>query len=98
MGARIRKINRISHVKNVGAYVVKYMTKEGVDERLIGKKLYQTSQNCIKPTWDYGVRAELELKRLAEKAKRKLHHLLRNRKKWYSHSQRILFKRLTYVE
>lgn len=64
------KINRISHVKNVGAYVVKYMTKEGVDERLIGKKLYQTSQNCIKPTWDYGVRAELELKRIAEKGKK----------------------------
>ncbi|HDR7642642.1 rolling circle replication-associated protein [Bacillus wiedmannii] len=65
------KINRISHVKNVGAYVVKYMTKEGVDERLIGRKLYQCSQNCIKPSWDYGVSAELKLRRLEKKGQKK---------------------------
>lgn len=64
------KINRISHVKNVGAYVVKYMTKDGSDERLIGKKLYQTSQNCKKPEWEYGAKARLELQKLERKGKK----------------------------
>lgn len=34
----------IRHVKNVGAYMVKYMTKEMHDERLKGKKTYFSSQ------------------------------------------------------
>jgi len=34
----------IRHVKNVGAYMVKYMTKEMHDQRLKGKKTYFSSQ------------------------------------------------------
>lgn len=34
----------IRHVKNVGAYMVKYMTKEAHDARLHGKKTYFSSQ------------------------------------------------------
>lgn len=64
------RINRIEHVRNVGAYVVKYMTKSGVDERLIGKKLYQTSQNCEKPQWIYGEEAERILHKLEVEGKK----------------------------
>lgn len=38
------KINRITHVDNIGAYIVKYMTKEGFDERLKGRKMYLCSK------------------------------------------------------
>lgn len=41
------KINRITHVDNVGAYIVKYMTKSGGDERLEGRKSYFTSKNNL---------------------------------------------------
>lgn len=44
------KINRISHVDNVGAYVVKYMTEDLDDKRLQGLKAYNGSQNLCKPT------------------------------------------------
>jgi hypothetical protein len=33
----------MDHVDNIGAYVIKYMTKEDADPRLIEKKMYQTS-------------------------------------------------------
>jgi len=36
-------------VDNVGAYICKYMTKDGGDERLIEKKSYFTSRNLEKP-------------------------------------------------
>lgn len=48
-GTGSTKQHRIDKVDNVGAYVVKYMTKAGADERLIGKKLYQTSRGLTKP-------------------------------------------------
>lgn len=48
-GTGSTKQHRIDKVDNVGAYVVKYMTKADADERLIGKKLYQTSRGLIKP-------------------------------------------------
>lgn len=38
-------INAISHVDNLGAYVLKYMTKDNNDTRLMGKKAYLTSRN-----------------------------------------------------
>jgi hypothetical protein len=41
------KINRIKHVDNVGAYIVKYMTKDSADERLKGRKSYFTSKNNL---------------------------------------------------
>jgi len=44
------KINRISHVDNVGAYIAKYMLKNVVDTRLKGQKAYLGSRNLDKPT------------------------------------------------
>jgi len=38
-------INAIEHVDNLGAYVLKYMTKDNNDTRLMGKKAYLTSRN-----------------------------------------------------
>lgn len=39
----------ISHVDNVGAYVVKYMTSELHDKRLLGRKSYLCSQGLNRP-------------------------------------------------
>ena len=38
-------VNAISHVDNLGAYILKYMTKDNNDTRLMGKKVYLTSRN-----------------------------------------------------
>lgn len=43
------KLNRIDDVQNVGAYVSKYMTKESMDERLIGRKCYTMSKGLRSP-------------------------------------------------
>lgn len=42
-------VNRIKHVDNLGAYVVKYMTKEMTDERMFGNKTYQCSKGLDRP-------------------------------------------------
>jgi len=42
------KINRIDNVDNVGAYVVKYMSKDLEDDRLEGRKCYGSSKNLKK--------------------------------------------------
>jgi len=42
------KINQISHVDNLGAYLVKYMSKN-CDERLNGRKYYFRTCNLDKP-------------------------------------------------
>lgn len=42
-------INAITHVDNVGAYVVKYMTKDNSDDRLQGLKAYLCSKNLVRP-------------------------------------------------
>lgn len=42
-------INAISHVDNIGAYIVKYMTKDNTDERLQGLKAYLFSRNLKRP-------------------------------------------------
>ena len=42
-------INAIKHVDNIGAYIVKYMTKDNTDERLQGLKAYLYSRNLKKP-------------------------------------------------
>lgn len=61
------KIHKISHVDNVGAYVVKYMTKSDADKRLFGKKIYQTSRGLKKPTEKtYRVKSEEEYQNLME--------------------------------
>lgn len=43
------KINRIDNIDNIGAYITKYMTKETLDERLIGQKCYFMSRNLKAP-------------------------------------------------
>ena len=62
------KINAISHVDNVGAYVTKYMTKDNDDERLRGGKSYFSSRGLYKPVERY-----LNEKEIA-KVKDKLSH------------------------
>lgn len=52
------KINRISHVDNVGAYVIKYMTKDVMDERLFNNKSYNCSKGLEKPVTLRGELAE----------------------------------------
>ena len=65
------KINRIDHVDNIGAYVIKYMTKEDADPRLIKKKMYQTSQKLIEPKELVGKQAEFLYEQII-KEKRKM--------------------------
>jgi hypothetical protein len=43
------KLNRIDNIDNVGAYVTKYMTKDSIDERLIGRKCYTMSRGLNQP-------------------------------------------------
>ncbi len=47
------RINRISHVDNVGAYITKYMTKEGDDVRLQGHRAFQTSKGLDRALHQY---------------------------------------------
>lgn len=53
------KINSIDKVDNIGAYVVKYMTKEKADNRLKGFKGYLHSNNLIQPlvlkNWEHSI-------------------------------------------
>jgi len=41
--------NKGKSVDNVGAYLVKYMNKNIIDKRLMGKKAYFTSRNLVRP-------------------------------------------------
>jgi len=43
------KANNGKPVDNVGAYLVKYMNKNVIDKRLMGKKAYFTSRNLARP-------------------------------------------------
>lgn len=43
------KLNRIDNVDNVGAYITKYMSKDSLDERLVGHKCYTMSKGLKKP-------------------------------------------------
>jgi hypothetical protein len=47
-------INRIDHVDNLGAYMMKYMVKDFNDDRLSGEKAYTASKNLIRPIVSYG--------------------------------------------
>ena len=42
-------INAVKHVDNIGAYIVKYMSKNTEDTRLQGLKAYLYSRNLVKP-------------------------------------------------
>lgn len=57
------KINRINDVDNAGAYVVKYMEKDLVDNRLVGKDLYGRSRGLKEPV---EINNPLEVGRLLE--------------------------------
>ena len=52
------KINSIMKVDNIGAYVIKYMTKEKADARLQGLKAYNCSKGLLRPyevsSWSNG--------------------------------------------
>lgn len=67
------KINRITHVDNIGAYVIKYMTKEDADPRLIGKKMYQTSRNLDKPKELIGAEAQYLWERMQIEKRKKVY-------------------------
>ena len=41
--------NKGNPVDNIGAYIVKYMNKNIIDKRLMGKKAYFTSKNLRRP-------------------------------------------------
>lgn len=43
------KVNRIRHVDNLGAYIVKYMASDMDDKRLAGIRAYEMSKNLKKP-------------------------------------------------
>lgn len=43
------QVNRIDHVDNVGAYVVKYMLKDTEDPRLMGENAYLHSRGLNEP-------------------------------------------------
>lgn len=42
-------INAIKHVDNLGAYILKYMTKDNEDIRLVGQKGYLKSRGLVEP-------------------------------------------------
>lgn len=48
-GQGFLKVNRIKHVDNVGAYIVKYMTKDLMDDRFCDQKAYQCSKGLERP-------------------------------------------------
>lgn len=63
-------LQRIDHVDNIGAYVIKYMTKEDADPRLIGKKMYQCSKGLTKPREVIGAEADKILSQLQQNGKK----------------------------
>lgn len=67
------KINRINHVDNIGAYVIKYMTKEDADPRLVGKKMYQTSQKLERPKELVGKQAEYLYEQMLKEKRKKVY-------------------------
>ena len=57
------KLNRLDDVHNVGAYVAKYITKDNIDNRLIGRRCYSMSRGLNKPivvSDDFEVDKQLE--------------------------------------
>lgn len=61
------KINKIKDVDNVGAYVVKYMAKDVLDDRLLGKDLYGRSKGNLREP--YIIKDPQELAALEDKIK-----------------------------
>lgn len=63
-------VNAICHVDNVGAYIVKYMTKDNKDERLKGLKAYLFSRNLRRPEV-YTDKYKKDFQKTEEKIKKK---------------------------
>lgn len=66
-------IKKIKHVDNVGAYIVKYMTKQTVDERMFSKKMYQCSRNLERPKELVGNKAEWLYERMRDEKRKKVY-------------------------
>jgi ADP-ribose pyrophosphatase YjhB (NUDIX family) len=66
-------LQNIRHVDNIGAYIVKYMTKADADERLINKKMYQCSRNLERPKEFIGAQAEYLYKKILEEKRKKVY-------------------------
>ena len=65
-------INAISHVDNVGAYIVKYMTKDNNDKRLQGQKGFFCSRNLRRPE-EYINHDKKEFEKIEKKVENKYH-------------------------
>lgn len=59
-------IRRIDNIDNIGAYLVKYMTKDLLDERFKNNRLFFKSNNLAEPTTYYGQKAEYILNKLKQ--------------------------------
>lgn len=57
-------VNKIDHVDNLGAYVIKYMTPNTEDSRLMGLKAYNCSKDLERPqlwkSWDKKDTAQIQ--------------------------------------
>jgi len=93
-GTGSTKQERIDKVDNVGAYIVKYMTKEKADERLIGKKMYQTSRGLVKPQ-EVAFKSDIEFKKFMES-----HGIVNETKKVYqtNYNDVLTQANVTYTE
>lgn len=93
-GTGSTKQERIDKVDNVGAYIVKYMTKEKADERLIGKKMYQTSRGLVKPQ-EVAFKSDIEFKKFMQS-----HGIVNETKKVYqtNYNDVLTQANVTYTE
>lgn len=66
-------INKITHVDNVGAYMIRYMGKDMDDTRLMGQKSYMTSKNLERPKEFVGDAADEVIKKLNLKDKKRVY-------------------------
>lgn len=57
-------INKIDHVDNVGAYMIRYMSEDMNDTRLMGLKSYMTSRNLERPKEYVGEEAQMIIEAL----------------------------------
>lgn len=57
-------INKITHVDNVGAYMIRYMAEDMADIRLMGQKSYMTSRNLERPREYVGDDAQMIIRAL----------------------------------
>lgn len=66
-------VNRIRHVDNLGAYVVKYMTKDLMDERLFRNMTYLCSKGLNRPVEYRGQEADRLLQALELEKKKEVY-------------------------